>query len=186
MREFVLKRKKPGKSKPSSEGRSSRQLAPAPRPTRTNPEIRLFSGGTRASSVCIPVVPPPAVPISGPSIRRPEPGINRLPWLLEFVPQWKIEQDLATGTLTVTTGQRQHSSLPGGGTFQMDHSARASVAVSRPDGAKVEGETTISLHLPAAGAIEVETKSWISQSGMLLVGKITVDGRVFFERRWQK
>jgi hypothetical protein len=68
----------------------------------------------------------------------------------------------------------------------MDHSAKASVTASRPDGAKVEGETTMRLDLPAAGVVQVETRSWISQTGMLLTGRVTVDGRVFFEKKWQR
>ena len=93
---------------------------------------------------------------------------------------------LTTRSLTITTGERQYLALPGGGTFEMDHTAKASVTASRPDGARVEGETKICLCTPAAGVIQVETRSWISQVGMLLVGEVTVDGRVLFERRWQK
>jgi putative CocE/NonD family hydrolase len=155
-------------------------------PTRTNPEIRLFWGGTHLSSVCLSAVPPSAAPVSGPPIRRPEPGINRTPLLVDSAPRWKVERDLATGTLAITTGSKQHMTLPNGGIFQMDHSAKAGVTISRPDGAKVEGETTIRLDLPAAGIVQVETKSWISQTGMLLTGRVTVDGRVFFEKQWQK
>ncbi len=155
-------------------------------PTPTNPEIRLFFGGARASSLRIPVVPSPTAPVSEPEMPRPESGVNRLPWIIDFAPQWKVEQDFATDTLTVTTGEREQIALPSGGTFEIDRSSKASVTVSRPDGAKIVSETTVRFYTPTEGVIQVEAKSWILQTGMLLTGKVLVDGQVFFEKRWQK
>jgi hypothetical protein len=106
--------------------------------------------------------------------------------MTEFSPRWNIERDQTSGTLSVTTGSRQGLALPSGGTFQMDHSATASVADARPDGAKLEGATKIRLDLPASGVIEVETESWVSHDRILLTGSVSVAGRVICEKRWQR
>ncbi len=155
-------------------------------PMDTNPKIRVFFGRGRASSVRIPVIPPPAAPMPVPSIRRPDPTVNRFPYIIDAAPLWKIEQDLATGTLTVVTGTMEQIRIPGGGKLQLNHTAKASVKASQPDGAKIEGETTVRLDLPVAGLVQVEAKTLISQTRMLLTGKVKVDGRVFFEKQWKK
>ena len=155
-------------------------------PTRTNPEIRIFFSQDQASSVRIPVVPVAATALPDPAIARPDLSINRAPWRVDGVPQWKIEQDVATGTMSIMTGSEQKIALPSGGSFHMKRTATASVADDRPDGAKLDGETTISLELPGAGSIRVETHSWSSRTKMLLTGKVTVEGRVFFEKQWRR
>jgi hypothetical protein len=76
--------------------------------------------------------------------------------------------------------------IPTGGKLQLSHAVKASVKASQPDGAKVEGATTFCLDLPVAGLVEVEAKTLISQTGMLITGKVTVNGRLFFEKQWKK
>ena len=78
----------------------------------------------------------------------------------------------------------QLSVAPGETIRFMARTATASVTDTRPDGAKLEGDTIIQLELPGAGRIQIETQSWVSQTSMLLTGKILVDGRVFFEKQW--
>ncbi len=68
----------------------------------------------------------------------------------------------------------------------MSHNAKASVTAPRPDNAKMEGETIVQIELPTAGVVEVEAKTLVSPKRMLASGKVTVDGRVFFEKRWQR
>lgn len=155
-------------------------------PTRTNPQIRLCFGGSRhASALRLPTVPPATVP--GPAIRLPDPTVNRAPLAIDFTPRWQIEHDLVSGTVTVTTGERPVLFTPHrDGRIELDHVARASVTASRPDAARVEGETTVSLQTPSGSTVRVETRSWVTQSGMTLSGRIIVDGRLFFDKQWQK
>ncbi len=154
-------------------------------PTPTNPQIRLCFGGSRASAIRLPIVPPATV--SGPEVRLPDPAVNRAPLAIEFTPRWKIERDLATGTVTVTTGERPVLLTPNrDGRLEMDHTARVSVAAARPDAARVEGETRITLQTPGGSTVVVETHSWVTQTGMTLSGRIVVDGRLFFDKQWQK
>jgi hypothetical protein len=155
-------------------------------PTQTNPRIRLFfGGGSRLSQIRLPLVPPAM--ISGPGISFPDPAVNRAPLAIDFTPQWKIEHDLATGTQTVITGQRSVMRTPNrDGKIELDHTATASVAVSRPDAARVEGETTMTLQTPSNSSVVVETHSWVTQIGMTLSGRVMVDGRLFFEKQWRK
>lgn len=155
-------------------------------PTPTNPEIRLFFGGAHDSSLRLPVVPPAADPAPKPEIRRPDPTVNRAPLAMEGVPRWKIEQDLIAGKLAVTTGARQQMLIPSGGKMLMDTTITASVSADRPDSAKIEGEGVVRLELPAAGLVEVESQTLISRTRVLLAGKVTVNGQLFFEKRWQR
>jgi hypothetical protein len=113
--------------------------------------------------------------------------VNRIPLSVDFTPQWKIDRDLASDTVTVTTGQRSVLLTPSrDGKVDLDHTAKASVSAARPDAARIEGETTVTLQTPSGNTVVVETRSWITQTGMTLSGRITVDGRLFFEQQWQK
>jgi uncharacterized protein len=149
-------------------------------PTRTNPELRLFFGGKRASAVSIPIAARGGV--EGPRIRGVGPA--QLPAARQ--PIWKVERDMAAGTVTVTTGQSNPIPLPQGGVMQVDHVASASVSASRPDDAAVKGDTSFSVTLPVIGHLVVKTQSWVKQHGMVLSGRVTIDGRVVFEKRWEK
>ncbi len=150
-------------------------------PTRTNPTIRLRFGGNRASAVSIPIVPKGGA-AEGPRVKSIKPVELPLP----RVPLWKIERDMAAGTVTVTTGQKNPIPLMQGGVLYVDHVASARLSAARPDDASVRGETTFNGKLPVIGELEVKTQSWITQHGMTLSGRVSIDGRVVFEKRWQK
>jgi uncharacterized protein len=149
-------------------------------PTPTNPEIRVIFGGARASAIALPVVPQERV--AGPEIRRPAAPPPPSP----MRPTWKIERDLASGDVSVTTGEKTGFPLPQGGSIEVDHVAVARVAAARPDGAAVEGDTKIRVRAPVIGEVEVATTSWVSQTGLALSGRVTMNGRVVFEKRWQR
>ncbi len=153
-------------------------------PTATNPAIRIFSGGARASAVHLPAIPGDGV--AGPAPTAPDPEVNRAPLIRGFEPRWTIDRDLAGGALSVSTGSRQDIALPSGGSFEMDHTATARVADERPDGATLEGTTAIRLELPASGPVEVETRSRISRGRILLTATVRMAGEVLCERRWQR
>ncbi len=51
------------------------------------------------------------------------------------------------------------------------NTARASVTDSCPDGAKIEGETTVRVDLPVAGDVEVEARTLIGKGRMLITGR---------------
>ena len=103
---------------------------------------------------------------------------------IDGFPRWKIEQDLVTGTLTVTTGYMERDAIPTGGIVQNNVTGKAIVSVSRPDGARVEAEETFHIHMPTGEMVKIETKGWVSEKRTLLTGRVTVDGRVFFEKQW--
>jgi uncharacterized protein len=155
-------------------------------PTRTNPQIRVFCGGrSKASAIRLPIVPPAL--IAGPKIQSPDPTVNRVPLALDFTPRWQIAQDLATGTVTVTTGERPILLTPSrDGRVELNHTATASVTAARPDAARVEGETTITLQTPSGSTVVIATRSWVTQTGMTLSGRVVVDGHIFFDKQWQK
>jgi len=155
-------------------------------PTKTNRRIRLFFGGIQASFLCIPVTPPPAVPMSAWEIRRPDSTVNRFASVMDVVPKWKIEHDLVSGCLGVSTGNMEHFRVSLDGKVQVEHNVKASVTPSRPDAAKLEGETIVEMDLPVTGKVRVEARTLISQSRLLITGTVVVGGRVFFEKQWRK
>lgn len=155
-------------------------------PSRTNPDLRVVFGGIHMSCLRIPVVAERGESLRSPKIARPEPEINRVPRLIDASPKWKIEQDLVAGTLSVTTGAKEYIALAAGGRLQVDHTGRAYVSASRPDGAKVLAETAIDIDMPTGERINVETRSSVSLGRVLLNGKVTIDGRLLFEKEWAK
>ncbi|MGC1344333.1 MAG: CocE/NonD family hydrolase [Candidatus Binataceae bacterium] len=155
-------------------------------PTRTNPVIRIYSGGRRGSHVRIPVAPPPKENNHHVQVSRPDTAISRSPLAVAMTPRWTIERDLATGRTSVITGSHQLSNMINGGSFEMDHIARACVTDAHPEGAAVDANTTIALRLPSIGKVVVKTTSWIGQDGMSLTGQIDIEGTVVFEQRWRK
>src|SRR5262249_40416414 len=94
-------------------------------PTKNNPEIQIFFGGNRASAVSIPIVERGGAP-DGPHVRSIPPAALPNP----RVPIWKIERDMVSGTVTVTTGQKVAVPLPQGGVLQVDHAASARVSAN--------------------------------------------------------
>lgn len=125
--------------------------------------------------------------IPGPEVRTPDPTVNRAPLTVDFTPRWQIERDLATNTVTVTTGERPVLLTPTReGRVDLNHIAKASVSAARPDAAKVEGETIVTLKTPSGDAVVVETRSWVTLNGTTLSGRVTVDGREFFHKEWKK
>lgn len=155
-------------------------------PTRSNPVIRVYSGGRRGSHVRIPVAPPPKENNHHVQVGRPDTTINRSPLAVAMTPRWTIERDLAAGRTSVFTGSHQLSNMLNGGSFEMDHTACASVTDAHPEGAAVDANTTITLRLPSIGKVVVKTTSWIGQDGMSLTGQIDIEGNVVFEQRWRK
>jgi putative CocE/NonD family hydrolase len=151
-------------------------------PDAVKPEIRVFFGGKRASSIALPVVPAAQEPARGPAVRAPE----SIPPRPGFMPIWKIERDLVSGGVAVTTGQRSSMPLPQGGTLDIDTVAVAKVSEARPDAAAVQGETTMRVALHNVGTIEVHTASFVTQSAIALNGRVTLDGRLIFEKRWTR
>lgn len=151
-------------------------------PDPVKPELRVFFGGKRASSIALPVVAASKESIRGPELRAPQPPAPRP----GFMPVWKIERDLVSGSVAVTTGQRSMAPLPQGGDLEIETVAVARVSEARPDAAAVQGQTTMRVALRDIGTIEVRTASFVTQSAMALNGRVTIDGRVIFEKRWTK
>jgi len=149
-------------------------------PTRSNPELQLFRGGERPSSVTLPVVGA-RDELQGP---LPRPNLNRPAAAMR--PRYKIETDLVTGTLSVITGQKSAMAIPAGGVLELDHTAIARVQRERPDQAAVEGDTCIAANVPGLGDLEIKTSSWFSHSRIIMNARVMLDGRTVFERTWRK
>ena len=151
-------------------------------PDAKKPEIRVFFGGKRASSIAFPAVPASSERLRGMEIRPP--AVPTPPSAMK--PIWKIERDLASSAVSVATGMTNTIALPQGGSMNIDHLAIANVGEARPDAASVNGDTTMKVELNNVGSIKVHTRSWVTQSGMTLSGSVSIDDKVIFEKRWVK
>jgi hypothetical protein len=149
-------------------------------PTRTNPELQVFRGRERASSVILPVVGT-TEELPGP---LPRPNLTRP--VAAMTPSYRIETDLVAGAVSVTTGQKGAMPIPAGGVFELDHTAIASVQRDNPDLATVEADTCITAKLSKLGDLEVKTSTWFSHSRTIMNAHVMLDGRLVFERTWRK
>jgi uncharacterized protein len=151
-------------------------------PDRKKPEIRVFFGGKRASSITLPAIPASKEQLRGMEIRPPAAPPPPSP----MRPRWKIERDLAANAVSVTTGMTNRILLPQGGLMSIDHTVVAKVSEARPDTASVHGDTIMEIALDNLGKVKVHTQSLVTQSGMLLSGVVSMDDKVLFEKRWTK
>jgi len=149
-------------------------------PDARKPELRVFFGGNRASSISLPAIPASSERLRGMEIRPPAAP----PPPSAMHPIWKIERDLAANAVTVTTGETNTIALPQGGAMSIDHVAIAKVSEARPDAASVQGDTTMAIDLHGIGKIKVHTQSRVTQTGLLLNAIVTLDDKTIFEKRW--
>ncbi len=151
-------------------------------PDPRKPELRVFFGGKRASSISLPAIPASKENLRGMEIRPPVAPPPPSP----MRPIWKIERDLAAGAVSVSTGMTNTIPLPQGGTMNIDHCVVAKVSDARPDTASVGGDTTMTIDLHHVGCIKVHTESFVTQTGLMLTGRITMDDKPIFEKRWTR
>lgn len=152
-------------------------------PTRTNPRIRLATGGRTASAIQLPVVPPATTPEG--RLPVPDPNVKRTPMDIEGVPRWQIIHEPAARAVTVTTGIRNAiRTVSGDGRFEIDRTGRAFVMASRPDSARVEGEATIRLLTSKGSNVTVQSRLRVTQDGQDYHASVTMDGQRIFERDW--
>jgi putative CocE/NonD family hydrolase len=152
-------------------------------PTRSNPRIRLATGGRTPSLVRLPVVPASQMPV--PDLPVPDPSVKRTPLDIEATPRWEIVRDMAAGTVLVSTGIRSAIQTTGrDGRFEIDRVGRASVSAARPDGATVEGEATIKLLTPQGSNVTVRSRLRVTQNGQDFRASVTMDGQLIFDRQW--
>jgi uncharacterized protein len=154
-------------------------------PTRTNPRIRLATGGRTSSAIRLPIVPPAATPEG--RLPVPDPNVKRTPMDIESVPRWQIVHEPAAGAVTVTTGIRNAiRTVSGDGRFEIDRTGRAFVMASRPDSARVEGEATIRLQTSKGSNVTVQSRLRVTQDGQDYHASVTMDGQRIFERDWSR
>jgi putative CocE/NonD family hydrolase len=152
-------------------------------PTRTNPRIRLAAGGATPSSVCLPIVP------AGDSMESalpvPDATVKRTPLEIEAKARWGIARDMGDGNVVVSTGVRTAiESVSRDGRFEIDRTGRASVSAARPDGAFVEGESTIRLRTPQGSDVLVAARLRITLDSQDYRASVRVDGQVVFDGHW--
>jgi hypothetical protein len=99
-------------------------------------------------------------------------------------PHWEIARDMVDRTISVSLGSSLAMELPTGGRLEFRHRGVAKVARERPDAAAVLGEAAMEIRMPGGENIVIDTRSRFTRNSMLCEGRIEIDGRVLFERRW--
>ncbi len=153
-------------------------------PTKTNPTIQLHVGADNSSMLQLPIVPPTTDALPAPVIRRPDPAVSDAPLAIDFAPTWKVEDDFIDGSKTVSMGSTQLTDLPAGGRMKMQVNVAASVPRNRPEAARVEGMSTFHLDLPSVGEVVVHSQTHLSSTTMYLEGKVTMNGKEIFDKKW--
>jgi putative CocE/NonD family hydrolase len=153
-------------------------------PTRQNPSIRCLFGGDTPTAVRVPIVSPSPSPTAGPPLSRPEPDINRAPWITAAQPEWEIRHDAVDGTARVSLGTDMTLQLPSGARMAFAHRGMAAVTPTLPHAASVEAEAAMDIRMRCGEHVQIETRSRFTRETMLLNARVLVDGRVFFDGRW--
>jgi putative CocE/NonD family hydrolase len=152
-------------------------------PSRSNPRLRLSTGGSTPSCISLPVVPSAGLPRATPPV--PDPSVKRTPLDIEGVPRWQIVQDPGTGTVSVSTGIRSAiRAVNRDGRFEIDRTGRATVMAARPESARVEGEATITLETPLGSKVIVRSRLRITQDSQDYHASVVMDGQEIFDRSW--
>jgi putative CocE/NonD family hydrolase len=153
-------------------------------PTPENPSIRCHIGTGAPTAIRVPIVPPSPSPQAGPPLSRPEPDVDRAPWIGAAQPVWEIRHDAVDGTARVSLGADLTLQLPTGARLAFAHKGEAKVTPSRPHAASVDGEAAMDIRMAGGEHVQVDTRSRFTRETMLLNARVVVDGRVFFEGRW--
>ena len=153
-------------------------------PTATNPVIRIHTGGEQASRINLPVVPN-NTGVRSAVLPTPDPDLNRAPLGIDYWPKHLVTRDYANDTVTITAGFSSTLQTPSlDGRAHVDTEAIATVSKHRPDGAHLEGNTTFVLDTPSGSRVVVETRTRVTARDVSVWGRVEVDGRPYFERRW--
>jgi hypothetical protein len=154
---------------------------PAVWPTPVNPTVRAHHGPGHPSRVVLPVVRATASP--APPRIAPSPELT--PWDAGGAPGWKIERDLVQDSVAVTLAGRGSLNLPNGVTFELEHTARATVSRAHPEQARLDAGARIQISAPGLETVIVQARGRHARRSMLYEGTVTVDGHVAFTDSWQ-
>ena len=152
-------------------------------PTITNPLIRLHTGADHPSRIALPVVPAGASgPVAPP---RPDPDLDRAPLGIDYAPRHIVTRDHAKESITVEAGFSSTMHTPSlDARARVDTETIATVSRHRPDGARLEGNTTFVLETPSGSRVVVEARTRVSAREVTAWGRVEADGVPIFEHRW--
>jgi hypothetical protein len=153
-------------------------------PTLTNPRVRVFLSGTRASSVALPVLPSGeqavTVSLADPQRHEAEPSAG-----LESAPLRRVERDLVADAVSATLGDRTVL-VPASqeGRLRLVRRSRAVVSAAKPETARVDVEVKSSIVSPAGDIAKITVRGSVAATGFVLHGRIKLDGRLLFAKTW--
>ena len=151
-------------------------------PSRTNPTIRVFTGGEAETRLELPVTPEGgAGPVTLPPFER---AAIRTPWNTAATPIWTVGRDLVDDAVQVELGVSAEMELPSGVALTFGHHSTAAVGRQRPAEARIASRAEMNARLPTGERVEVETRGAFTRDTIALEGRITLDGTVIFDRKW--
>ena len=151
-------------------------------PTPVPAHLQLFHGSSR---LLLPVSPPPAAD------RQPAPVWGPLQAEVPASPNdlgggqtWDISRDLMHDAVRLEATRTERVRVDAQAELQIDHAYSASVAVARPDLARMQSTTTVRL-ARAAGRTELVCRTLATAHDASVDVAISVDGQPYWQRHWQ-
>ena len=160
---------------------------PSPEPC----ELTIARGPATPSRVVLPVIPAAGGDgdLPPPAFRTERPDVVELGGESEEPPEWRIEEDVINGSVTVHVREAGTTDLPDGRSLFASEQLRMTASDADPGHARMDTvvvyrwrEHTFETEIVATGAFEGDGSIWDLDLGL----RVTLDGEPFFDRRWQE
>lgn len=133
------------------------------------------------SAIHVPVSTAPLTPFEAP---RPEPGLNRAPWVVSARPIYQRLRDVAGGGFSIKAGMEMSLKLPQGGSFALKHHVTATADPARPGGVSIRTKARLDAELASGERFTVKTRALAALGRRHAHGTIVSDGMTLFDRTW--
>jgi putative CocE/NonD family hydrolase len=153
-------------------------------PSDHNPHLQLHCGEGTQTSIRLPVVPAGADALPDPDLPVPAEPDEVESWYLGAHADWNITQDMVHDAVAVTLSDAQELTLPGGNKLRVTRHAVANSPALRPASANLLTESHMTLTVADGETYEASAKGLIFKDRLLFDGEVTIDGRLFYKRRW--
>ena len=71
------------------------------------------------------------------------------------------------------------------GRLKTDTLGRVVMRSDRPDMTRVEGRSVLTAHMPSGSLVTAEGYIWLTHTGQIMSGRVTLDGQLLFDKQWR-
>jgi hypothetical protein len=150
-------------------------------PTPSRPTIRVLVGAGGSTL---------AVPLAGhladaeaPEMELPGGQINDQR-IRRMTPVWRIEENVAEDSASVTYGNSSELLLDRGTDYRSGFEGTATVSNRDPVGGRLDAQAYIEVRLDSGELVRVDAASQITRDSLLMNGRVEIDGRCVLDRQW--